>query len=97
VSAAPLDSVALRADFPALQQEIHGKPLVYLDNAATTHKPRAVLDALDQFHRRDNSNVHRGVHTLSQRATDSYEGARARIAQFLSVETDEIVFVRGAT
>ena len=97
MSAAPLDSVALRADFPALQQEIHGKPLVYLDNAATTHKPRAVLDALDQFHRRDNSNVHRGVHTLSQRATDSYEGARARIAQFLSVETDEIVFVRGAT
>jgi len=97
VSAAPLDSVALRADFPALQQEIHGKPLVYLDNAATTHKPRAVLDALDQFHRRDNSNVHRGVHTLSQRATDSYEGARARIAQFLSVETDEIIFVRGAT
>jgi cysteine desulfurase/selenocysteine lyase len=89
--------VALRADFPALQQEIHGKPLVYLDNAATTHKPRAVLDALDQFHRRDNSNVHRGVHTLSQRATDSYEGARARIAQFLSVETDEIIFVRGAT
>ena len=97
MSAAPLDSVALRADFPALQQEIHGKPLVYLDNAATTHKPRAVLDALDQFHRRDNSNVHRGVHTLSQRATDSYEGARARIAQFLSVKTDEIVFVRGAT
>ena len=97
MSAAPLDSVALRADFPALQQEIHGKPLVYLDNAATTHKPRAVLDALDQFHRRDNSNVHRGVHTLSQRATDSYEGARARIAQFLSVETDEIIFVRGAT
>ncbi|HIN08695.1 MAG TPA: aminotransferase class V-fold PLP-dependent enzyme, partial [Candidatus Poseidoniales archaeon] len=97
MSAAPLDSVALRADFPALQQEIHGKPLVYLDNAATTHKPQAVLDALDQFHRRDNSNVHRGVHTLSQRATDSYEGARARIAQFLSVETDEIVFVRGAT
>ena len=97
MSAAPLDSVALRADFPALQQEIHGKPLVYLDNAATTHKPQAVLDALDQFHRRDNSNVHRGVHTLSQRATDSYEGARARIAQFLSVKTDEIVFVRGAT
>ena len=97
MSAAPLGSVALRADFPALQQEIHGKPLVYLDNAATTHKPQAVLDALDQFHRRDNSNVHRGVHTLSQRATDSYEGARAKIAQFLSVKTDEIIFVRGAT
>ena len=97
MSAAPLDSVALRADFPALQQEIHGKPLVYLDNAATTHKPKAVLDALDRFHRVDNSNVHRGVHTLSQRATDSYEGARAKIAQFLGSETDEIVFVRGAT
>ena len=87
----------LRADFPALQQEVHGRPLVYLDNAATTHKPKAVLDALDRFHRVDNSNVHRGVHTLSQRATDSYEGARAKIAQFLGAETDEIVFVRGAT
>ncbi|MCH2440591.1 MAG: aminotransferase class V-fold PLP-dependent enzyme, partial [Candidatus Poseidoniia archaeon] len=87
----------LRADFPALQQEVHGRPLVYLDNAATTHKPKAVLDALDRFHRVDNSNVHRGVHTLSQRATDSYEGARAKIAQFLGSETDEIVFVRGAT
>jgi|TARA_Y100000310_G_scaffold250750_1_gene257090 cysteine desulfurase/selenocysteine lyase len=89
--------MALRADFPALQQEVHGRPLVYLDNAATTHKPRAVLDALDRFHRRDNSNVHRGVHTLSQRATDSYEGARQQVAQFLGAGTDEIVFVRGAT
>ncbi|MAH17176.1 MAG: cysteine desulfurase CsdA [Euryarchaeota archaeon] len=97
MSAAPLDCMALRADFPALQQEVHGRPLVYLDNAATTHKPRAVLDALDRFHRRDNSNVHRGVHTLSQRATDSYEGARQQVAQFLGAGTDEIVFVRGAT
>ncbi len=87
----------LRADFPALQQKVHGRPLVYLDNAATTHKPKAVLDALDKFHREDNSNVHRGVHTLSQRATDSYEGARARIAHFLGAETNEIIFVRGAT
>jgi cysteine desulfurase/selenocysteine lyase len=92
-----MNVAGLRADFPALHQEIHGKPLVYLDNAATTHKPRAVLDALDRFHRRDNSNVHRGVHTLSQRATDSYEGARQQIAQFLGGQTDEIVFVRGAT
>ncbi|MDP6274858.1 MAG: cysteine desulfurase [Candidatus Poseidoniia archaeon] len=92
-----MNVAGLRADFPALHQEIHGKPLVYLDNAATTHKPRAVLDALDRFHRRDNSNVHRGVHTLSQRATDSYEGARQQIAQFLGGQKDEIVFVRGAT
>jgi cysteine desulfurase/selenocysteine lyase len=92
-----MNVAGLRADFPALHQEIHGKPLVYLDNAATTHKPRAVLDALDRFHRRDNSNVHRGVHTLSQRATDSYEGARQQLAQFLGGQKDEIVFVRGAT
>ena len=92
-----MNVAGLRADFPALHQEIHGKPLVYLDNAATTHKPRVVLDALDRFHRRDNSNVHRGVHTLSQRATDSYEGARQQVAQFLGGQTDEIVFVRGAT
>ncbi len=87
----------LRADFPALQQEVHDRPLIYLDNAATTHKPKVVLDALDKFYRKDNSNVHRGVHTLSQRATDSYEGARAKIAQFLGAEANEIVFVRGAT
>ena len=87
----------LRADFPALQQEVHDRPLIYLDNAATTHKPKVVLDALDKFYREDNSNVHRGVHTLSQRATDSYEGARAKIAQFLGAEANEIVFVRGAT
>ena len=89
-----MNVAGLRADFPALHQEIHGKPLVYLDNDATTHKPRAVLDAHDRFHRRDNSNVHRGVHTLSQRATDSYEGARHQVAQFLGGHTDEIVFVR---
>ncbi|MDP7538334.1 MAG: SufS family cysteine desulfurase [Candidatus Poseidoniia archaeon] len=87
----------LRADFPALQQEVHDRPLIYLDNAATTHKPKVVLGALDKFYREDNSNVHRGVHTLSQRATDSYEGARAKIAQFLGAEANEIVFVRGAT
>ena len=87
----------LRTDFPALQQEVHDRPLIYLDNAATTHKPKVVLDALDKFYREDNSNVHRGVHTLSQRATDSYEGARAKIAQFLGAEANEIVFVRGAT
>ena len=87
----------LRADFPALQQEVHERPLIYLDNAATTHKPKVVLDALDKFYREDNSNVHRGVHTLSQRATESYEGARAKIAQFLGAEANEIVFVRGAT
>ena len=78
-----MNVAGLRADFPALHQEIHGKPLVYLDNAATPHKPKVVLDALDKFYHEDNSNVHRGVHTLSQRAPESYEGARAKIAQFL--------------
>ena len=66
----------LRRDFPILDQEVNGKPLVYLDNAATTQKPTAVLDALDTYYRRDNANVHRGIHELSRRATEAYEGAR---------------------
>ncbi len=89
---------ALRAEFPALGQEIHGRPLAYLDNAASTHKPRAVIDALVRFYSADYSNVHRGVHTLSQRATDAYEAARRSIARFVGAgSADEIVFTRGTT
>jgi cysteine desulfurase/selenocysteine lyase len=87
-----------RADFPALHQTVHGKPLVYLDNAATTHKPRAVIEALVGFYERDNSNVHRGLHALSMRSTDSYEAARARAALFLNAtDSAEIIFTRGTT
>jgi cysteine desulfurase/selenocysteine lyase len=88
----------LRDDFPALCQEVHGHPLVYLDNAATTQKPRAVIDALVHFYEHDNANVHRGIHELSNRATAAYEAARARVARFINApSTDEIVFTRGTT
>ena len=88
----------IRGDFPILQQKVNGKPLVYLDNAATTQKPRAVIDALSRFYERDNANVHRGLHALSMRATDAYEGARARITRFINAAaTEEIVFTRGTT
>lgn len=89
---------AVRADFPTLHQVVSGKPLVYLDNAATTHKPRAVIDTLTAYYERDNSNVHRGLHALSMRATDGYEAARARAATFLNASVpEEIVFTRGTT
>jgi cysteine desulfurase / selenocysteine lyase len=88
----------LRLDFPILYQEVNEKPLVYLDNAATSQKPLAVLEALQDYYRRDNANVHRGVHTLSARATDAYEGARDRIAAFINAASrQEIVFTRNAT
>ena len=93
-----LDVQAVRSDFPALHQEVHGHPLVYLDNAASTHKPQAVIDALVRGYSKSYSNVHRGVHTLSQRATDDYEKARSTTRAFLGAERDEeIVFVRGTT
>jgi len=92
------DVETIRADFPILASSVHGKPLVYLDNAATTQKPRAVLDALTEYYRSSNANVHRGVHYLSGRATDQYEQARASIARFLgAAEPREIVFTRNAT
>ncbi len=88
----------VRADFPILHQQVNGKPLVYLDNGATSQKPRAVIDALVKYYERDNSNVHRGLHALSMRATDAYEGARARIAKFLNAaDSSEIIFTRGTT
>ncbi len=93
-----LDVSAARKDFPALHQEVHGKPLVYLDNAATTQKPTAVIDAIDRFYRLDCSNVHRGVHELSERATKAYEEARTSVKRFINARTErEIVFVRGTT
>jgi cysteine desulfurase/selenocysteine lyase len=89
---------AVRADFPILARSVHGKPLVYLDNAATSQKPEAVLKTLDDYYRRTNANVHRGLHALSQQATDAYEQARHRCAQFVHAATPgEIVFTRGAT
>ena len=88
----------LRADFPALAQCVHAKPLAYLDNAATTQKPAAVIEAVSRYYRQDNANVHRGVHTLSERATAAYEGARERIRAYINAEsTREIVFLRGTT
>ena len=89
---------AVRADFPTLHQNVGTKPLIYLDNAATTHKPRAVIDTLTAYYERDNSNVHRGLHALSMRATDGYEAARVRVARFLNADApEEIVFTRGTT
>lgn len=97
-AAAAFDAERLRADFPILQQQVHGKPLVYLDNAATTQKPRQVIEVVDHYYRADNANIHRGVHTLSQRATDDYEGAREKVRAFINAaDSREIVFVRGAT
>jgi cysteine desulfurase/selenocysteine lyase len=92
------DVQAVRAQFPALQQSVHGKPLVYLDNAATTQKPRAVLDAMLGYYERDNANIHRGVHELSQRATEAHDESRAKVRAFLNAKsTREIVFTRNAT
>ena len=92
------DVERVRKDFPALHQQVHGKPLVYLDNAATAQKPQAVIDALVAYYTQDNANVHRGVHLLSERATEAYEGARARIQRHLNAASPrEIVFVRQAT
>jgi cysteine desulfurase/selenocysteine lyase len=88
----------VREDFQILGESIHGKSLVYLDNAASTQKPRAVLDAVSRYYAHDNANVHRGVHTLSERATIAYENARTKVARFIgATDTSEIVFVRGTT
>lgn len=88
----------VRADFPILQTEVNGRPLVYLDNAATSQKPQQVLQALDQYYRELNGNIHRGVHYLSQVATDAYDSAREKVARFIGAASpQEVVFVRGAT
>ena len=97
-SATGFDVAKIRRDFPALHQNVHGVPLVYLDNAATSHKPQAVIDAVSHFYERDNSNIHRGLHQLSERATAAYESSRTRMRHFLNAGEDrEIVFVRGTT
>ncbi|HEY5702763.1 MAG TPA: cysteine desulfurase [Gammaproteobacteria bacterium] len=93
-----IDVNAIRADFPVLDQKVNGKPLVYLDNAATTQKPRQVIDTIDEYYRRYNSNIHRGVHSLSEKATAAYEAARETVRDFINAPaTREIIFVRGAT
>ena len=93
-----IDAEKIRRDFPALHQQVHGKPLVYLDNAATTQKPQSVIDAIVGFYTRDCANIHRGVHLLSERATRAYEDARAKVRRFIhAADEKEIIFVRGAT
>ena len=92
------DWMKVRADFPILDQQVNGKPLVYLDNAASSQKPRAVIAALAHYYEHDNANVHRGLHELSSRATDAFEGSRAKIAKYLGAsQAEEIVFTRGTT
>ena len=87
-----------KRDFPALNQEVYGKPLVYFDNAATTQKPQSVIEAITHFYTFDNANVHRGVHALSTRADKAYEAARNRVKQFINAKySKEIIFVRGTT
>ncbi|HLW13621.1 MAG TPA: aminotransferase class V-fold PLP-dependent enzyme, partial [Casimicrobiaceae bacterium] len=102
VFAVPADAVfdvaRWRADFPILRERVHGHPLVYLDNAATTQKPQSVIDALADYYARDNANVHRGVHTLSQQATDAYEAARSKVQRFINaLAPEEIIFAAGTT
>ncbi|HAV30760.1 MAG TPA: aminotransferase class V [Planctomycetaceae bacterium] len=103
VSATPgstrvFDPLQVRSDFPILHQQIHGKPLVWLDNAATTQKPRCVIDAISRFYLEDNSNIHRGAHTLAARATDAWENARQCVQKFLGAASpSEIIFLRGTT
>ena len=95
---AALDVTRLRRDFPILQRSLHGKPLVYLDNAATTQKPKQVIDRLVRYYREENANVHRGVHVLSVEATDAYDAARETVRRFINAaDAREVVFVRGAT
>jgi cysteine desulfurase / selenocysteine lyase len=95
---ATFDVEKIREDFPILKQKVHGRPLVYLDNAATAQKPRAVIDAIRKFYEEDCANIHRGVHQLSERSTIAYEGTRAKAKRFLNARSrQEVVFVRGAT
>jgi cysteine desulfurase/selenocysteine lyase len=94
----PFDVEAVRKDFPILSREVQGKPLVYLDNAATSQKPQSVIDKLVSYYSEINANVHRGVHTLSQEATDEYEGARSKVRKLINAKEDaEIIFTRGTT
>src|SRR5690349_11490502 len=92
------DLARVRADFPILRQEVRGRPLVYLDSAATGQKPQAVLDAITRYYTHDNANVHRGVHILSERATQAFEDARETVRRFIHAkDVREVIFVRGTT
>jgi cysteine desulfurase/selenocysteine lyase len=94
----PFNVEQVRSDFPVLNRKVHGKPLVYFDTAASAQRPAAVIEAIDDFYRRHNANVHRGVHSLSQEATDLYEGGRKKLADFINAASErEIVFTRGTT
>jgi len=98
MTAASFDVEAIRRDFPVLHQEVHGKPLAYLDNAASAQHPVQVIEAISEYYRRDHSNVHRGVHQLSQRATDAFEGARDKVRHFINAASErEVIFTRGTT
>ncbi|MCY3747696.1 MAG: cysteine desulfurase [Chloroflexi bacterium] len=93
-----MDAAAIRADFPVLAEQVHERPLVYLDNAATSQKPRAVIDALQTYYETYNANIHRGLHALSERATAEYEDSRARVARFINARhAHEVIFTRGTT
>jgi cysteine desulfurase / selenocysteine lyase len=98
LSSEPFDVAAIRRDFPILEERVNGKPLIWLDNAATTQKPKSVIDRLSHFYAHENSNIHRAAHELAARATDAYEAAREKVRRFLNApSTKEIIFVRGAT
>src|SRR5262245_45175587 len=98
VATAPVNWKAIREDFPILREQAHGHPLIYFDSAATSQKPRAVIEALLHFYEHENANVHRGLHALSSRATEAYERARKRVAEYIgAASADEIIFTRGTT
>ena len=98
ISSGPFDVQAIRRDFPILQERVHGKPLIWLDNAATTQKPQSVINRLSDFYAHENSNIHRAAHELAARATDAYEAAREKVRRFINASTvREIIFVRGTT
>ncbi len=98
IATSGVDWSAIREDFPILRERAHGHPLIYFDSAATSQKPRAVIDALRRYYEHENANVHRGLHVLSSRATEAYEKSRQRVAEYIgAASADEIVFTRGTT
>ena len=97
-SSRPMDIPSIRNDFPILHQSVHGKPLVWFDNAATTQKPQSVIDAISKYYAHDNSNIHRAAHSLAARSTDAFEGARQKVQSLIGAgKPGEIIFVRGTT
>src|SRR5437868_12815189 len=98
IDARPLNAQAIQADFPILARQIHGKPLIYLDSAATSQKPAVVIDTMDDYYRRYNANPHRGVYAISEEATAAYESARQRVATFINAASPkEVIFTRNTT